>query len=577
MEIDRRSFLRIGAGAAAMVVGACTGRQHQGPLSTPPPSANPALPVPPVARVRLPGGDIGLPQPFSGPATFARALLIYDTLLVLRPTSGKQELLPWLASGFQRAPDGLTYTFELRDNVRWHDGRPLTADDVVFTFRYYAEQGPKLPPGVVIRPHDVAEVAATGPRTVQFRLDRPIVTFARSVAGQIPIIPRHVWSSITDAGAVVDPSLLVGSGPYRLESYNRAQETYDFVANDTFFLGRPFVRRVEYRPVDDPLVAMRKGAIDAGAVATTGAGTEVVLTFSRDPALGMVEGNLEFPSVLYWNLSRGGVLSDVRFRRACALAIDRTDLVERLLGGRGAPGNPGFLPPDHPYHVDVEQYPHDPGAANRLLDQAGYRRSGRRGVRLGPDGKPLSFQVLALAPLSDLFHILETWLEEIGVHVEPDPVDFPSALRTMAQGRYDMALIFYGNVSADPDYMRVVGSSRAPDRGFMAPTGYSDAEFDELADRQLVTIDEVQRQRLIARMQRILARDIPFLHLYYTRSVSFYRKSVFDQWPAGGDNKVALVTGLREGGLEIRATKAVPSDRVDGRHAPTGTRAGRKA
>ncbi len=126
----------------------------------------------------------------------------------------------------------------------------------------------------------------------------------------------------------------------------------------------------------------------------------VLAPFRDNPAFQVFEGPPgNMGSGLFWNLARGGALADVRFRRACARAIDRVDLVQRLLGRNGEPGNPGWIPPANPFHVAVEQYPFDRAAAEALLDSAGYRRSGSQGVRQGPDGQPLRFTLLVTARL----------------------------------------------------------------------------------------------------------------------------------------------------------------------------------
>jgi ABC-type transport system substrate-binding protein len=120
-----------------------------------------------------------------------------------------------------------------------------------------------------------------------------------------------------------------------------------------------------------------------------------------------------------------------------------------------------------------------------------------------------------------------------------------------------MAIVFYGGVSGDPDYMRTVYSSRVR-KSFQGARGYADAELDDLADKQLVTFDESERKRLVARMQQIAARDIPLLHLYYTIPFLAYRKSTFSSWAfeRGGGlyNKHTFVTGTR-GGLAIRPVR----------------------
>jgi ABC-type transport system substrate-binding protein len=127
--------------------------------------------------------------------------------------------------------------------------------------------------------------------------------------------------------------------------------------------------------------------------------------------------------------------------------------------------------------------------------------------------------------------------------------------------RFEMALLFYGGVSEDPDSMRTRYSSRARTEGrFLigGAQGYANPEFDDLAERQLVTLDEAERRRLVARMQQIVAADLPFLNLFYRRAITVLRSSVFDdQWArpgveGGPTNKQALVTGTATGGNKIR-------------------------
>jgi peptide/nickel transport system substrate-binding protein len=123
-----------------------------------------------------------------------------------------------------------------------------------------------------------------------------------------------------------------------------------------------------------------------------------------------------------------------------------------------------------------------------------------------------------------------------------------------------MAILFYGGVSSDPDYMRQVYSTKRPKQSFQSTLGYANAEFDELADRQLVTVDDAERFRIVARMQEIVAADLPILPLWYPIPFQVYRRSVFDEWSyeygSGGPyNKQVLVTGVDTGGLDIRPIK----------------------
>lgn len=546
--VSRRRFLHLSAAAAAATyLPACT-------------SASPQR----GRTVRLAGSSFGFPSPFAyiaGPG-YVQMSLLYDTLMW---KDGTGELLPWIASSVERLDGGRTYRFTIRPGITWHDGLPLTVDDVVFTFQYFL--GLTLGPLLIAQPIGVSGVRAVDSDTVDVRLRRPAVTFLEQVAAALPIIPRHIWSAVKDPRREQDLKMLVGSGPYRLTSFSRGDGSLAFDANLEHFLGRPYVRRVEFLPVDDEFDALRAGQIDVADAPVDGVRPATLAPFRRDSGYALVQrtGGFSFP--LIFNLGRGGALADPVFRRACAMAIDRGDVVTRLLGGNGVPGNPGFLPPDHPEHVSVQQYPSDPAGAIRLLDAAGYGPT-NDGTRRARNGQPLRFEILTgNSPVPPVLPLLVDALGKIGVRLDPVAVDLPTLFGRLQDSADDIVLSLYpgpGGTApeADPDVLRTFYSSRISGR-LQGAQGWVDKEFDSLADKQLVESDTQVRAAQLARMQKIIARDVPAVPLYYPTLVTAFRPTVFDAWYhtpggfAGGlpgvHNKHVLITG-RRGGLAIRAS-----------------------
>lgn len=382
--------------------------------------------------------------------------------------------------------------------------------------------------------------------------------------GSVPIVPKHVWSSIPNAAQQSDPAVLVGSGPYRLESYTRGQGAYLYTAYDNYFLGKPFVQRIENRPVGDPLNGLQTGELDAAS--TSGVLPTVLAPFRNNPAFVVLQappGN--FGSGLFWNLAKGGALADVQFRRACARAIDRQDLVKRLFGGNGTPGNPGWIPPANPFHVDVEQYPFDRNAAEALLDGAGYKRSGDQGVRQGPDGKPLRFTLLVTTPVSPVVDLVVGSLKAVGVELTAQALDTPTFNQRVISGNSEMSIIASGGMNTDHGeggYLQQVYSSKT--KTTQHAQGYKNPTVDQLIDQQQATINEDERKKIVAQIQRLVADDLPILPLFYVDSFEVYRKAAFDQWyytPGGVastvpvvENKQVFVTG-RKTGTAVRPTK----------------------
>lgn len=542
-RLTRRNFIRGSVAAAgAVYLGGCgTG------------SAAPA------GTVRLSGGTFGFPTPFAyiGGPGYVQMNFIYDTLL-WKDASGR--LLPWLAEHVRRSSDGRTYTFQLRSGVKWQDGRPLTAEDVAFTFEYFL--GQSLGPLLIAQPFNVHGARATGPLTVDVNLAVPAVNFLDTVADSVPIVPKHIWQSIRDAPQAQDRSVVVGTGPYRLQSYDAGEGSYLYTANDGYFLGRPFIRQIELVPVDDELVALEAGTIDIAETPPEGVGHDTLAPFSANRDLGIVQSTGAFTFPVIFNLAKGGAIADLRFRQACALSLDRAGIVSRLLSGNGQPGNPGFLPASNPFYHAVQPYSYDPAAAGRLLDAAGYRRPAAGATRKGPGGAPLQVQILTgNAPVPPVLELVTSAWKSVGIDAGIRAVDLPTLYAQTQQNADQMAVTIYpgpegSSPNADPDLLRTFFSSRIKGR-LQGAQGWVNSEFDDLADRQLVTADPAKRRQMIARMQEIIAADLPALALYYPTLFSVFRNSAFDQWyytPGGlggglpsAINKQALVTGAKTG------------------------------
>jgi peptide/nickel transport system substrate-binding protein len=551
----RRTFLKGIAGAAgAVLLGGCNDGIRPASGGRP--------------RVRVPEWtSLGYPSPFTytAPPGYWRMSLVFDTL-TWPDSTGLQ--LPWLASAYKRSEDGLTYTVDLRD-VTWDDGRPLTARDVVFTYEYYTSQ--TFTPLLVGVPRKGIEVVATGERSVEFRLDRPDATFVQFVLGTMPIVPEHVWSKISDPMGTFDKRVLISTGAYSLASRNEAQGTEAYVAKDGYFLGAPFVQRIEMLPVDDALAALRIGELDGADTQAEGTRNEILAPFRDDPKYGIISREAGFAFPLFFNIKRGGALADVRFRRACLHAINRHDMVERLLTGNGQVGSQGWLPPSHPFHnPDVRTYDFDRAEAERLLDEAGYRRSGSGGRRTNPDGSPLRYtlHIPGVVPTA-LAELTAESLKAVGLDIELQRVDLVRLFGTKLQESFDLLITSYPGPSGtgpggDPEMLRGVYYSEPPNP-FHKATGYANPEVDRLIDAQVATYDVEERKRLVGQVQQLVAEDLPVAMLYYTNFFFVFRKDVFDQWyytPGGfatgfSDvyNKHPYITGRKQG-LKMRRAEA---------------------
>ena len=505
-----------------------------------------------VPRLRLAGGDFGYPTPFAyvrGPGMI-QASYLFDTLL-WEDSTGRPG--PWLAREWSPSPDGLEWRFTLRDNVKWHDGQPLTAEDVKFSFDYITT-GPGATGASRV---DLKEVGVESPTTVVIRLNNPSAVFEENVAMRVFIIPRHIWSSVTDPTKYRDPKATMGSGPYRLQSVDEAAGSYLYTANEEFFLGVPYVRRLEFVPAPDELLALQRGEIDAAELSEEPAPEEQLKAFETDPRFGKMEGTGDWNLALNFNLSKGFPYNDKRFRHAVAYAIDRKDMVDRLLLRRGQPASVAGLAPDHEMLAPgLPTYDRNLARARALLDELGMRDTNGDGFRELPDGSRFVQELQSsnrFSPKSP--ELIREYLREVGIDVNVQILDRATADDNAGKGNYTMTLVGYGGIAGDADGLR---SRYAPPRNstsFSRAIGYSNPAFTEVANKQLTVHSEAERRELVFQMQRIVAEDLPILPLYVPQRVAFFNKQVFDNWyytpgcsPCRGTrNKHMYVTGKTTG------------------------------
>jgi peptide/nickel transport system substrate-binding protein len=367
--------------AGVLLAGSCGSDSKDGTAQSAGQTAHPES----VARLRLAGGDYGYPSPFAyvRGAGLILASYIFDTLLWEDSTG---DPIPWLAKEWSHSPDGLEWRFTLRDNARWHDGKPVTPEDVKFSFDYVTT-GAGSSVSRLAASLDLKEVVVEPPNTVVVRLNQPTAVFEEDVAMRLFIIPQHIWGQVADPAKFRERAALVGSGPYKLESSDEAAGSYLYTANESFYLGSPYVKRLELVPAPDELLALQRGELDAGELLEESAPEAQIKAFESNRNFTKLEGSYDFLVALHINLAKGFPYDRKEFRQAIAYGIDRQDMVDRLLQGRGEPGSVGGLTPGHPLLApDLPTYDRDVARAKSMLDGLGLKDANGDGLRELPGG-----------------------------------------------------------------------------------------------------------------------------------------------------------------------------------------------
>jgi peptide/nickel transport system substrate-binding protein len=513
-----------------------------------------------VERLRLPGSDYGYPTPFAsnprGPGT-VNVNFVFDTLLWKDSTGS---VIPWLAESYTRSPDALEWRFTLRPGILWQDGRPLTAEDVKFTFDYMTTGPGQNAPSSIFSSIPGAVTTVESPTVVTIKLTKPFSPFPVTIAGRVAIIPKHIWENVTDPIKFVGPEAVIGSGPYKLEAYDAAAGTYAFQANESYFLGVPYVRRLEFVPAPNQLLALGQGGVDlASPGSEEGYPADALAPYQNNPRYGTIIAPGEWNRALHFNLSKGFPYSDKKFRQAVAYTVDRQDLVKRILLGQGAPGSMGDLAPSNLYTATgLPTYERDLAKAKALLDEIGMRDTNGDGLRELPDGTPFTSELQTSSGFSPkTADAVKEYMREVGIDVSIKSLDATAADASAAAGTYEMALVGYGGMGGDPDSLRTRLASTVRSQSFSRIRGYANPAFDQLAGKQLEAVDDNERKAIIQEMQRIVAEDVPLISLYIPNRVQIFNKALFDAWyftPGGvfGGypgvlNKHVFVTGKQSG------------------------------
>ncbi len=439
---------------------------------------------------------------------------------------------PWLVRRYTVSPDGRTWTLALHPNIRWHDGRLLTADDVKFTYEYVrSHTHSRWTPQVRL----IESIETSGATTLVMRLSAQSGGFLMQPLADLPILPRHIWEGVAEPRRFNDST---GSGPYRLAEMRDGQ-FYRLVANDAYFGGKPKVREITLPIVRDATVtftALRAGEIDTTSRALS---PELVAEFEKAGGLKVVRGAGYASTILQFNVEHP-ILKDVRLRQAIANAVNTRLMVRLLLLGYGVVGSPGYIHPDSPFYNPSVAFAASKSRAVQILNEAGYIDRDRDGIRETPDGRPLRFNLLTLAgnPIrvrgADL---IRTWLRDVGIDARVVAQEDASIIAQVwpdfdvCKGRnFDMAVFGWSApVMNRATNLRDLFHSDCR-YGTINIGGYKNSEVDRLGNELAATAEPARQKRILYEMQKAIAADLPVHVLFYQDGIYAYRPERHDAW-----------------------------------------------
>jgi peptide/nickel transport system substrate-binding protein len=447
------------------------------------------------------------------------------------------DFVPQMATALpQVSDDGKTYTFTLRDDLRWSNGSPITVDD--FTFAWDSASRKENDFVSLDLLQDITSYTAPDARTIRVTLKdakpRDVALSTVSIIGPVPksVWAGKPWNDPTTNAEILNPSVVLG--PFSVQQFKVA-EGATFSPVDTFFAGKPLVPTYQIIPAQQPTVAY-ESLISGRANWAPNIPPSQYQQAKSNPDLVMYEwsaANAQYRTVEF-NLARP-FLSDHRVREALARALNRDDI--RALAEQGlavpaysfiAPANTRWL------NSNLERYDFDPGRAKQLLQDAGYRL--QNGALRGSDGQPVRLSVYyptSSAPRAKLATYMQQQYKDVGIELDVRGLDF-NAYTDQVQKRkdFDISLGTWGGGSIDPDEG---AKAQFLSNGQQNSTGYSNPLVDQLYQQGGNELDQTKRKQIYDQIQQLIVQDLPNYFVYSLESFSPASRKVQGIVPRKGD------------------------------------------
>jgi peptide/nickel transport system substrate-binding protein len=414
-----------------------------------------------------------------------------------------------LAESWEVSPDGKRITFHLRKGVKWHDGAPLTSDDVMFTYRRMID--PRTPTAYGEDFKQVRRAAAPDPHTFVVEYARP---FAPALASWgMHVLPKHLLENYPDISKSPLNKKPVGTGPYRFVEWKTGEKVV-FDASPDYFEGKPYIARVISRVIPDQatmFLELKSGGVDIMALTPPQYVRQTETAEFRE-SFNKYKYTASGYTYLGFRLSHP-FFKDKRVRQAIAHAADKKSLIDGVLLGLGQEATGPYKPGTWAFNPSVKKYPHDPARAKALLAEAGWKE--KDGV-LVKDGQPFEFTVLTNAgneARAKTAAILQQNLAEVGIRMKIRTVEWAAFINEFIDKRKFDAVILGWNITPDPDQFDIWHSSKTGPKE-LNHVGFANPEVDRLLDEGRSTFDIEKRKKAYFRIQEILAEEQPYVFLF---------------------------------------------------------------
>ena len=473
------------------------------------------------------GDNVRTIDPIGSPASVDAAservrTLIFNTLV---RKDEKFDYVGELASDIKRSDDGLTYTFALRDGVKFHDGRVFSSADAKYTLdlvfsNSFAKSASFFEGSGDQRQSLIKSVEAPDQRTVIVTLTKPWVGLLSNLV-PIAIIPKDSYDS--------QKTHPLGTGPFKFISYDNTQQVCDLEAFPDYWDGPSKLHQVRVRVISDMnamQAELQSGRVDIAPLPTS-LSPDAVKRLEEDPNL-QVKAFSGSNVVLLTLNTASPPLDNVKVRQAIAFAIDRQTMIQSLLRGFGKLAH-SIMPEESWSYSAGQTYSYDPAMSRKLLSEAG--------VRLD---KPVIFKLSGSSVSGRQYAgVIQNYLKEVGIPVEIQTAEQNTFLDELRRGNFQIAYSQWVGGNQDPIFYKdLFATSEIPTQTRLSRnrSRYSNPELDALLEEAVKTFDRERAKELYRKIQDIVSRDVPVFPLWYQSNIVIARKNVGNiQVNASGD------------------------------------------
>ena len=472
------------------------------------------------------GDNIRTIDPIGSPSVDAASerirALMFNSLV---KKDAKFDYVPELASDIKRSDDGLSYTFTLRDGVKFHDGRVMSSADVKYTLDLlfsssFAKSASFYESTGAEKRSYIKSVEAPDQHTVVVTLTKPWVGLLSNLV-PVPMIPKDSYESQKEHP--------LGTGPFKFVHYDNTQQICDVEAFPEYWDGPTQLHSVRVRVISDMnalQAELQAGRVDIAPLPTS-LSPDSIKRLEQDPNLQVKAFNGSNVVLLTLNTS-SPPLDNVKVRQAIAYAIDRQSIIDKLLLGYGKIAH-SIIPEESWAYSPGQTYSYDPAMAKKLLAEAGFRGD-----------KPIIYKLSGSSIAGRQYAgVIQNYLKDAGIPVEIQTSELNTLFDELRRGNFQIAYgqwvggnqdpIFYKDLFATSEIPTQTRSSRNRSR-------YSNPELDKLLDEAVNTYDRAKARELYVKIQEIVSRDVPVFPLWYQSNIIIARKNVGNiQVDASGD------------------------------------------